>query len=223
MTTALQTHMSGIVREALAIQPAKYFTPDLANIRSTEVILTGMDCKSVTNANSIFPVIGTDAFNPCGVIICYNKRSRTAALLHAPTPTGEHVKELVDTVRSNPADIVEVHIIGMPLMRRDNELLSAEEHNGSIMEYMQSVVAGVREMKNVRLKTFDVYDKAKPYAVAFDTRNQGKLIRGSNLTRTMEQADMDMENERGLMSDWYRISDHFDGTAPDQQRARGRY
>lgn len=201
--------------EAMALPTAQYRTVGPARIQEGEAVLIDMDCTGVTNAASQIPVIGTSDFNPCTCLIAYNKRTRTAALTHLPFPDASDVFNLIDKVRYSEEDRVEMHVIGAAISDETDK--HAKDGNEIKVDHLEATLQGIESSPNVTLKTFDVYDKPKPYAVAIDTRN-GSLIRGSELVVAVNESDFFPD----IDFDWPIEIGDFDGTIPEMQSERYR-
>ena len=208
--------------KALKTRPGSYLTPDIAHIKPGEALLTGMDYESVTNATSKRPVIGTHAFVPCTVIILYNKRTKTAALLHKTDPQPEDITRLVGKVRGEGADLLQAHVIGCGALT-EGEMKPEHEIR------LETIVDSLQSHPNIVIKTFDVLDKPKPHAVAIDTAS-GNLIRGSALFKTQAAAEKDavapsppdfFATSTYLFGDWAgHEGQHYDGTLKENQKGK---
>lgn len=220
---------------AEGLRGGKYHTPQLANISETDAILTGMGCVGVTNSTSLKPIIGTNGFTPCTAIIMYNPKTKTAGVIHNVEHTPEALAELLARVRSPDAvgQSVQVHVMGCPKHGND----SGDSRNVKRRVRLQKLVDDINSLPDVQIKTFDVYDKKKPHAVAIDTRN-GKLIRGSDLFEREEEAAHDAcqtETPKTLESapllfeglfdaannhfkSWERAKGDYNGTLPENQK-----
>lgn len=178
-------------------------------------MLVDMDGTAVTNATSEVPVIGTADFNPCSCLIAFNQRTRIAALTHVPFPDETDAANLIGKVRENETDRVDFHVIGAAIS--DEVDVNAKDGNELKTSHLEALLEGLEALPNVTLKTFDVLDKPKPYAVAIDTRN-GSLIRGSEMVVVVNDHDFFPDIE----FDWPHESLDFDGTEAEMQKQRFR-
>jgi hypothetical protein len=222
-------------RAAEGLRGGRYHTPQLANISEDDAILTGMGCVGVTNSTSLKPIIGTNGFTPCTAIIMYNPKTKTAGVIHNVEHSPEALAELLAKVRQPDAvgQSVQVHVMGCPKYGDNPD----DSRNVKRRARLQKLVDDISTLPDVQIKTFDVYDKKKPHAVAIDTRN-GKLIRGSDLFQTEDEAEHDacqtetpktLENAPLLFDglfdaannhfrSWERSEGHYDGTLPANQK-----
>jgi hypothetical protein len=203
--------------EAYALPQAQYVTPKQSQVAPEEAMLTRMFSVGMTNATSRIPVIGTKCFSPCTACILYNRNTKTAIVAHDAEIDPEYFERLLQRVRSNDHDLVDVHIMGAPI-----QAAASGTENLDTIDYLIPLLSVIKETSNATLATFDVYDKPKPHHIAFDTRT-GTLIRGSTFCRTAEEVEevsetIESTHANDLLSDWPWTGGNFDGTAPEYQR-----
>lgn len=180
--------LSGAFQRAMQIPGADYATPQSLNVDPEETMLVGMCETGVTSAHTSKPILGTDCFDPCLALIIYNPRTKTAAIGHEGGMNEEYFSRLLSNVRSCDDDIVHLHLMGAPVCVPDNPWTpDPEQSNTESQAMLNKLAVAFEATPSLIVKTFDVYDKPKPSAVAIDTRD-GKLIRGSDL-RLASQLD----------------------------------
>jgi chemotaxis receptor (MCP) glutamine deamidase CheD len=206
--------MRGAFERAMAL-PTPDYPPlkDVAAIDAEKTMLVEYDQIGLTNSRSIHPILGTAGFGTCIVVILYDRRTKTAALLH---DTGTEVKSTFKTLLEYfPGNRqLELHVLGGTFsgaVRSEKD----EKYNletETILREFADMIAG---MDNITLKTFDVFSKLKPTAIAIDARN-GKLIAGSGLYRIESDANFNVD----MLEQWNHAGEdnHFDGTAPEFQK-----
>lgn len=164
-------------KKALETKPGQYFTLKNANIDIHNVALVAMDYTGITNADSIYPVLGTAALETCMGVALYNKKTKTLAVNHGYSHYMDRdFLEMLSKVRGSSNDLVEMHVIGGV---KGDDLP------------MDTLAKAIFSQPNVILKTFDIMRKSHPSAFAIDARN-GRLIRGSDNTK-----------KRGLERDYF--------------------
>lgn len=204
--------------DAMALPGGAYYTNKMANLDPADVMLIEMDSVAKTNAQSKFPVIGTIGLNPCCALILYNTKTKTGIMTHHVSPDGTEFPPLLDAIRNDPTELVEVHLMGAPIFAAEDDE-DFEKLNRHTISQATSFLKTVANTKNVTLKTFDVFTKPKPKAVLLDTRT-GNLIRGSGLFVTVGDGDQ-------LTGQWFDSHctltfNNFDGTAKELQRQKTR-
>ncbi len=170
--------LSDAFQRAMKIPGADYETPQSLGVDPDETMLIDMWCAGVTSANTSTPVVGTEAFNPCLALIIYNPRTKTAVIAHEPHIEKSYFLSLLSKVRYGDDDIVHLHLMGAPVHSPYGD--DPEEANAHSRAMLSRLALAFESTPNLIVKTFDVYTKPKPSAVAIDTRN-GKLIRGADL------------------------------------------
>lgn len=199
--------LSDAFHRVMALPMAKYETPDSLRVDPDKTMLVSMNGMGITNAKSDTPIIGTRAFNPCSALVLYNKRTKTAGIIHEPMMVPEHFFGLLSKVRTNQEDPVHLHLMGQPISAAHE--FDAKDMNDLSLSVLNRLAQTFESEPNLTVKTFDVFSKSKPSAVAIDARN-GKLIRGSDLYVASHQ---DYRNTTDLFYVWpYReCGQHFDG------------
>ncbi len=201
--------------EAYKLPPGRYYVSDKVRDFVKYTALTGgMGHIAISNSTSEVPIVGSCAFNPCCCLILYNTRTKTAVVGHEVHYQPDVIANLKSKVISKEGDIIHAYIMGNPKSTKmDNTTL--------FKHYLNDLLTELAAEPPVQVKVFDVLDKPKPTCAALDTRN-GRLIRGTNLYRTEEEANI---IQRPDMSDEVHVifNDDFDGTTPDMQKpVRGR-
>lgn len=211
-----QHRLSDAFHRVMALPVAKYVTPETLKVDPDKTILVSMDGTGVTNSRSDTPIIGTRAFNPCMALILYNKRTKTAGIMHEPFLAPEHFFALMSKVRTDEKDPVHAHLMGQPIYAEHEH--DAEDMNKMSLSALNRLAEAFESEPNLIVKTFDVYSKPKPSAVAIDTRN-GRLIRGSDL---YVKSFQDLYNTTDFFYEWPYLQrgEHFDNPA---QPAPGPY
>ncbi len=202
-----------LYEEAYRVPTSRYATQKTGRIAPEEIMCTHMGATGVTNATSTAPVIGTVAFNPCTALILYNRKTKAALVMHQPELSPKDVEHGFNKICDNASDFVEMHLFGAPY----NPERSTTQ-NDATKQRLEAILGTMKEHPNCHLATFDVYDKPKPWNVAIDTRT-GKLIRGSELFSTFQEAKADISNgAKGLAGEWPCCHGDFDGTLRTQQQ-----
>jgi hypothetical protein len=207
-------------KEASQLATAKYYTPAIAKIQPESTILIGLDNHAVTDSNSEIPVIGTESLATCTAIIAYNTKTKTAAIKHAfSRADSEDVKEIVSLVLpEGHSDSIHMHLVGAGKISGAGYTVNSDvdDENNYILSNLEDIANYIASSPNLCLKTYDVYDKPKPIAVAIDART-GALIRGTELLTsfdTIEQEDHFLE--------WEKVNDNVDGRNSPKAQERSR-
>jgi hypothetical protein len=198
-------------------------TPDYLSLERTaeiinpdETMLIEPDQIGLTNGRSLHPILGTAGFGSCIVLILYDRKTKTAAMTHDNVT---EIKSLFKTLREYfPGERkLDLHVLGASYMTSEEDNKYYESYNAEAQELLREFAAEIEGMKDITLKTFDVYSKPKPTAVAIDVRN-GQLFAGSDLYR-VESTDGYNENV-DIWGEWNHAGEDndFDGTAPEFQR-----
>lgn len=209
-----QRTLSDAFHRVMALPMAKYATPEAVKINPDKTMLVSMGATGLANAKSDTPIIGTRAFNPCMALILYNKNTKTAGIIHEPFLAPEHFSNLLSKVRAVETDPVHVHLMGQPILAAHE--FDAQDMNKMSLSALNRLVDAFEAEPNLTVKTFDVYTKCKPSAVAIDARN-GKLIRGSDLYVSSYQ---DLQNTTDLFHEWpfREYGENFDSSAKPMPR-----
>ncbi len=104
--------------------------------------------EAITNAASIYPIIGTVGLSPCICLIAYNPETKTAALAHDPLATGiaqAIFNETLSKVRTAPAQLVRIHVIGSFL---NSERKGLDTHAKDALE---ALALEIEQTPNVKL------------------------------------------------------------------------
>jgi len=202
---------------ALTLPTGNYYTPKLAHIKDDTAMLVRMDGTAITNSTSQFPVIGSEALNPCCAIILYNGKNKVAVLKHLAWPSAEEFQTLLSMVRSDASDQLDIHIVGKPFSHNNEDNI-----NQMRVDSLNDILKAILHTPNATLQTFDVFKKPKPDAVAIDTRT-GDLIRGSQLFTSYEESN---RSKKGSLFDRWdcvsEVDENFDGTIPELQMQKKR-
>ena len=207
MSSVLPAIEHPLIAEAEKLPQGKYLTPGVHHVDLDKVmILAESNCEGITNADSEYPILGTQALASCLGIALYNKKTKTAKVVHDIggnlAATFEHA---LKEIRKNKSDGIELHLIGA----YDDE----DPRSNYLVEELEFLLQSVRKQPHVTLKTFDVLDRPHPTDFAIDSRN-GKLIRGT------EDIFAGYDSEMDYFATCAKTSENFDGIQMPRQKKR---
>lgn len=173
--------MSITLNELLEKPPIKYrkLKPEEIDRLSEgkgAVTLGGSE-SAITNATSLYPILGMSGTEPCTGVYLYNRAAKTMAAWHMTTTSEAGAERLIDIAKHMRTDKqgvvheeqpIDVTLVGGGLYKLRTSEKAAE---------FKPLLEALNAIPNIKVVHADIMDKPHPDAHSMDART-GKMVRG---------------------------------------------